>query len=376
MNPILKKYLQKSPALILRLMLLTWITTKFNCYPLWIGSRFFPFVPIHEIFLQLPLIYHDISFWLSCVFMVLTFVFPKKVFVIIIISLEIFSCILDQNRWQPWEYFFIFMMAAFVFVKGRDKLFFNWQIILVGLYFFSGISKCNTAFIHDIWKGLILHNWLGFKSFTIITPWMGYVIPTFEMTAAMLLFIPRYSKLAVVMLCLMHLFILLLLGPYGLNMNNVIWLWNLLMPLLLILLFYRNPIIPLRIFFSDLFTWIVILFIGILPLLNLFGKWDRFLSFTLYNGATEQMYICTEDMDALNKMSIYLGKIRNEAVPCKFPISVYSWSMKEMNSPVYPEERVFRSIGHQWKKQFPNSPVKFYIFYPGFGAKVKEFIIQ
>jgi hypothetical protein len=205
---------------------------------------------------------------------------------------------------------------------------------------------------------------------------MGYGLPFFEMAAALFLCIPNFRKVGVMMLCIMHLFILVLLGPFGLNSNNVIWLWNVLMPLLVILLFYRNGINPFRRYCSSFFTWIIILFFCILPWLNLMGRWDRFLSFTLYNGATQQMYICTDDMDALNKMSIYLGNFRNEAIPCKFPVSAYYWSMKEMNSPAYPEERIFRKIGRQWKKDFPKASVKFYIFYPGFGPKVEELIIK
>ncbi len=360
--------------LLLRLVLLTWIITKFICYPLWMGDRDFPLVPVTEGLMHLPAYWHAVLFWVSLLLMAVTVIFPGRKWAAAVVVLEMMLCLLDQNRWQPWQYQFMFMLATYAVFQLRAFKLLSWQIILAGLYFFSGLAKLQPAFIHDIWNNLILRNWLGIYTESGWIFRLGYALPLLEMGGAILLCFSRFRRVGIFLLVAMHLLILLLLGPLGLNRSSVIWPWNVCMPLLLILLFYKHPLQLPYAFFKQPFAWLLVACFGILPWLHVLGRWDHYLSFTLYSGGVSQLYICTDDPAALQAMAPYMGNRSNGMVPCRFPVSAYQWGIKAMNTAPYPEERVFRSIARQWKQKHPNAPVKFYLYQSGFQPTIKEFV--
>ena len=135
----------------------------------------------------------------------------------VLFFVEILSCLLDQSRWQPWEYQFILMTAAYIFIQKKEQLLLAWQLILAAVYFFSGLSKLQPAFIHDIWDGLILRSWLHIFNDSAWLARLGYTIPLGEMLAAILLFFVRTRKPAIILLAGMHLLKLAMLGPLGTN---------------------------------------------------------------------------------------------------------------------------------------------------------------
>ncbi len=374
MQNFLQKKGQDRPLLILRLTLLAWIIMKICSYPLWTGSRPFPLVPVHELLLQVPFYWHMVLLWGSLFCMGCFIFFPFKKLLWVILVFELLSCLLDQNRWQPWEYQFIFMLAAYLLLQAATFVFTGWQIILAGLYFFSGLAKLQPAFIHDIWNSLILRNWLGIYTNNAGVFRMGYALPLVEMFAALCLCFGRLKKTGIWLLCGMHVMVLVMFGPLGLNRNPVIWPWNLLMPLLLVLLFYLQSFLPQRSFFAKAFSWVIVACFCVLPWLQLAGRWDRYLSFTIYSGGVPHLYICTSDMAALQSMGKYMGSIRNGMIPCRAPVSTFEWGSRAMNTAPYPEKRVFKSISRQWKKQFPHAAVKFYIYTSGFSPKLEELV--
>ena len=288
----------------------------------------------------------------------------------ILFAAEILSCVCDQNRWQPWEYQFLFMTAAYLVVKDRDRLRINWQLIIAGIYFFSGISKCSSAFIHDIWQNLILHHFFG-----VAEPgkWLlraGYVLPVAEMLAGIGLLTGRMRRLSVWFLTAMHLFILTGFGPFGLAINSVIWAWNIAMPVILFLLFYSSPLRYQRKYFLKPFTSVTLLLWWIMPWLQLAGYWDKYLSSVLYSGGVEQLYICSDDVAAMKQFSSLFEQNKN--VPCNTSLSIYKWSMAEMNVPPYPELRIYRAVAKEWMKKYPEKNSKFMLIKPGFVPRVTE----
>ena len=361
-------------APLLSLLLLVWIISKFLCFPLWLGDRDFPLVPVHDVLLQLPVYVQALFFWISCFLMAFGILFPNRKMLTAILLLEVSSCLLDQNRWQPWQYQFIFMLAVYLFFKNKEHKVTALQIILLGIYFFSGLSKLQPAFIHDIWNNLVLRNWLGIHTTNVWIFRLGYALPLLEMGAALMLCFERFRKAGCILLIGMHVFIWLLLGPLGLNRISVICPWNLLMPVMLMNLFYRRPLQLQKAVLKQPFSWLLITCFAVLPWLHLIGRWDHYLSFTLYSGGVSQLYICTDDPMALQLMAPYIGNQRNGMVPCRFPVSTYQWGVKAMNTPPYPQERVFRSLARQWKRRHPQAAVRFYIYTSGFQPTIRELI--
>ena len=356
---------------VFKMLCITWFITKIICYKLWLADRLFPLVPVHEMLSSLPPLLHSALFVCSLACMILLIFFPNRKTAFVLLLLELLSCCLDQNRWQPWEYQFIFMLLVYVFVEDEKEMRFSWQLILAGLFFFSGISKLNSAFIHDVWQHLLLHKWLGIGRVNIWITRAGYSLPLIEMFSGIGLLIKKTSKPAVWILCCMHLLILLMMGPLGLNINAVIWPWNLLMPLLLLSLFY-NTAFELSSFRSwNFFSWLVLLCWWILPWLQLKGYWDKYLSSVLYSGGVEQLFICTDNPVAKKQMTAYFDSTFR-IIPCSTSLSLYNWGVKEMKTAPYPEPRVFKAIIKVWREKYPGTADRFYLYKPGFAPKVEE----
>lgn len=286
------------------------------------------------------------------------------------VILEISSCLLDQNRWQPWEYQFLLMTAVYAFFASEKKVKTGWQIIIMGLYFFSGISKFNHGFILKVWNDLILHQWLGLTVQNQLIYRMGYLLPLIEIFAAIGLIFNRSRKPAVIMLCLMHVFNLLLLGPLGLDLDSfVIWPWNILMPFLLLFLFYKNIFEHSPLMQKPIGLWFIALLCWILPWLNLAGYWDDYLSFTLYSGKTQHLFICISDPAIKHQFHDRLVLSKSSQV-CDSTLSIYKWSLQELKVSPNPELRVYKEIIRQWEKNYDTTATdKFILFSPKFSSK-------
>lgn len=351
---------------MLRIMLICWAIMQLLCYRLWHGLRDFPLVPIWNQLLKLPWYLHDVFFYTSLGLMVLLIWKPNKKLGAVLLAMVLLNALLDQNRWLHWHYQFIWMLAAYVFLRNEKQVLQAWSIILVSVYFYSGLSKLQPSFIHDVWTYSILRSWLGVYSNNQWLWRMGYLIPIAEMTLAILLLLSRFRKIAIVGLVAMHLLILLWLGPVGLNLNEVNWPWNLLMPVLLCGVFLKPELNFEKSFFKHAFTVCLILICCFMPLLNRFGYWDRYLSFSMYSGGVPQLYICTNDQALLMEYAPFMSNHRNGMLPCNFPIPVYGWANATIKSAPYPEKRVFASIAQQFKEKHPGVEASFYIYYGGF----------
>jgi len=319
---------------------------------------------------------------------------PTRRLITGVIILEILSCLLDQNRWQPWEYQFILMAFVYAGFEDHVKIKSGWLIILSGIYFFSGLSKLSPDFIHDTWQWLILNRWLGLHTLPGFVYKFGYVIPLVEIATGILILLPNWRKLSFKLILVIHIFNLILLGPTGLNINAVIWPWNVLMPLLAYYLFRvldqhgperkSNGVgikpLPKGIQFSilsnknlweDIRIWLLVILCWILPFGMSMGYWDRYLSFTLYSGGVPQLMICSNDHE-IDVIAPGSQRI-NSRIPCDDKLlAAWDWGMKAMKTAPYPEMRVYRKIAEDWKKAHPVSRNRFFIVRSGFNYRVEE----
>ena len=115
-----KAILNEKTNWLIRLTCLFWIASKLICWKLWLADRLFPLIPPFD-FLRLPANMHYVLFGFSLATLVLLMISPRKrSFQIAAIVIEVISCLLDQNRWQPWEYQYIFTLFIFVANKKDE----------------------------------------------------------------------------------------------------------------------------------------------------------------------------------------------------------------------------------------------------------------
>lgn len=152
----------------------------------------------------------------------------------------------------------------------------------------------------------------------------------------------------------MHILILASIGPFGHDLNSVVWPWNVAMCALVILLFWKTP--DLNLTLAPLFQKLVLLLFGIMPALSLVDRWDSYLSFALYSGNQMKATIYMADSIA-DRMPGELQEVIDVNDSEVDEIDVREWSYSELNVPPYPETRVFLNVGKQACTYAENSPL-------------------
>jgi hypothetical protein len=350
---------------LLKITALFWIITKIISYKLWLSSRLFPLIPVTDFFDDFPNWFHLSLYILGICSMFSVFLLPNNRLIIgCTIVLELLSCLLDQNRWQPYQYHFLIIFSLAFFLRNYKNFINYFVFLLVVIYANSGLHKLNGGFLYFVWENLILKQVLGFKSDQISNTFIHYsglLLGLFEFFSALGLLFLKNKKIVASFLIAMHLFILVLLSPLGMKHNSVVLPWNFAMILFLLVLYFSKETTTFK--FKELINSHQIVFftlIGLLPLLNYFGLYDNYLSFNLYSGNLQKMYICIENRVKATQFEPYFSKSKT-VVDCPNVISVSNWSLKELNTFPYPEKRVYYKIMHKWKAQNPTISAKFYL---------------
>jgi hypothetical protein len=362
---------------VLQITCACWLIAKMISWKLWISERLFPLVPPVD-FLKAPSIAHLFLLIASLLLFVILIIQPqRKIFLSCLLVAELLSCLLDQNRWQPWEYQYLFILTICLVNKNNgQKIIAGIAFLLAAIYVYSGLWKFNPGFLDVVWEKMILMRF--FKMNPALAHqqhvyYGGYLLAATELFAGVGLLFAKTQKKAACILFAMHCFILLLLGPLGLRYNIVVWPWNILMMALLWLVFIDDGNLSAdRKLLWKGWNKAVIICWGILPLLNLAGLWDNYPSSKLYSGGLPQMVFCLSDSSEIKKLKPYLNKkdtyhICNEGTI----VNIQTWGMKELNIPPYPELRVYKKIQQQWESSHQGTSTKTVFYYVGGENKIK-----
>jgi len=358
-------------SLLLKLLYIYWLIVKIIGWRMFTTNRLFPTAPLFESFDQLPPVVHLILFILSLLLIALAFFYPKNKFILAgLLIVEISSCLLDQNRWQPWEYQCIFTIFIFLVNRNRQASIIPlFTFILVSTYFYSGCNKLNVDFLDNVWVQMVLRSFLKIPVTVARQPWLyycGYALALFELAAGAGLLFLKTRKTAAMALISMHLFVLIFLGPLGLNYNAIIWPWNVAMiGYLYIIFIQKNPHpFSLRPVFQ---SWNNIVFFcwGILPMLGIFGYWDGFLSSSIYSGKSPGVVICIRDTSKCPELKPFYNKNHSKVCDGGASISLLTWGLAETNVVRNPELRVLKQVQKKLEKQYAAAGLSCSIFIKG-----------
>ena len=326
--------------------------TKVITYPLWMTYRLFPTIPVNDILYNIPPVIHLVLFIASLLCLIIFTVTGNKKTLLPLFFLEIATCLLDQNRWQPEIYLFIFLLFCYITVNDEKKLLLCWQIIIVGSYFFSGWFKWHPQFISTVWQRDILIKFFHYKTSNSLIIKAGYLIPLYEMLAGIGLCFNLFKRTSVLLIILLHIFNLLWLGPLGLHSNIAVWPLNIIMPILAVSLFWKSEVNfkifknPFAILIITTIFWIV------LPWSNKFGYWDDFLSSEYYGGHGVYCYIDIARNKVPKALSPYFIKNSVAQNPDSSLLSIQRWSYGELHVPSYPSTRFYKKLAAQWYKTY------------------------
>lgn len=320
---------------------------------LWAGQRWFPKVPAIDGFYGLNAPYDFISLGVLFILAFICFFNTGRKPVWCLLLFCAYLCFEDQNRLQPWFFNYAFILLILQFYRQRMdqpnnfiSVFICLQLLVALIYIFSGIQKLNAFFTEDtfVWMVEPLKNILNTKQMGLLYKF-GKLVPYIELLTGIGLLFRPLRFIALPLVILMHVFILLMLGPVGRSFNYVIWPWNLVM-IALCLLLYSNVkqerFFDVSFLFKHLSFYLVVLVMLVLPVFSLVNKYDSYLSSSLYSGNTHGCKLILSDQ-AYRKLPLYLRAftVKNSDYN---QLYIKQWAMAELNTPCVPEQRIFEKV--------------------------------
>jgi hypothetical protein len=324
----------------------------------WFGNRLYPFTPILRWIGSLPRLL-DVCLYVALLGALTgaAIAARPRAWITLAIALGgIFVCF-DQSRLQPWVYQYLIMLAAIAVYGSRandrtdgDRAALDvCRLAIVCIYFWSGAQKLNTDFIGQTFPWLIapLTRFLP-RSLASLSKSMGLIAPLAEIAIAIGLLTRRFRTYAIAGALGMHAILLFCLGPFGWDYNSVVWPWNIAMAACVVILFWRTPDLRTRHVVWPAgrgFHALVVLVFGIAPALCFVNLWDQYLSFGLYVRPRNELTLYVTSALAYRLPNEILRYVHPADNFGSYVIDVSNWSLSELNLTIYPEPRVYKTVG-------------------------------
>lgn len=202
-------------------------------WPLWIDLADFPSVPFVRWFPDYPRPWS----WIGLLLIVAGLATGMtrrfgRIGVGLTIPVMIGLIIGDQLRFQPWVYQFLVLGSLLVLLPPRATLAFG-AIWMASIYLHSGLSKLDASFVREMGPLFVrtLARVLGLVSWPVVAAAMrseltALSLPVAEIVVALLLAFRPTRRLGYVGALLIHLALLLILGPWGLGHSLIVLVWN------------------------------------------------------------------------------------------------------------------------------------------------------
>lgn len=281
------------------------------------------------------------------------------------------SFLLDQHRLQPWAYQSFFY--SLIFATMNPNVGRKWIMPLAAsIYVYSAAGKFDFQFQHTVGQDLLgmMTRLLGGLPFNLeadTATRITLLFPTVELLAGIGLYLPKTRRFSSVILVLMHLSLLILLGPWGLNHSRGVLLWNLMLITQAYFLFWvrpskepisREPVKADQTWLQSspgsmrtMATWcvkLIVLLAIFCPMLERSGYWDHWTSWSLYSPHTSRA-----EIELHRSVS---SKLHPELLACLEEdedndgwqkLSLESLSLRNRFVPIYPQARYQLAIANQ-----------------------------
>lgn len=259
---------------------------------------------------------------------------------------------LDQNRLQPWAYHFVIIgLIAGLASSVKAASLIRW--LAISIYIYSAISKFDYQFVHTVGDQMI-STVLGFVGCET-TNWspelktrLVLLLPTGELLVGIGLVIPRFLKLATVAAIGLHVSLLIILGPWGLDHRPGVLIWNVFFIFQAAILFWpgaqaatqtkdptiksdREATLPNPVGRQNFLATLIAVFVLIFPLTQWIGICDHWPGWQVYSPSSSRAQLLNDR-------------------------SVSQWSIEELGVPVYPQARLQLAIALAAIEKKSNDP--------------------
>ena len=272
-------------------------------------------------------------------------------------------CSLDQHRFQPWAYELWLFCGVWLVCGDQFRLkLMRW--LLISVYFYSAIGKLDYEFLHTVGQQMlaIVVQGVGvdLKDFSpSIRLAMVAAFPLLELATAVALAWPKTRRIAGCVAIGVHLGLIVILGPFGLNHRLGVLVWNVQVAVQAYWLFVaKQTAEPEKSEFSrqhgfywpqgfSWSQWLASAMIGAaiaLPSTERLGLWDHWPSWALYAPHSSRVYVEVAG-PAIDRLPKDLRQLVKEIptdpdeifIWLAVPIDV--WSLHSLHTPIYPQAR-------------------------------------
>jgi hypothetical protein len=242
-------------------------------------------------------------------------------------------------------------------MAGRNRVLNTARLIVAGTYLFSGLQKINLNFVQNDFPWIVSPITDVVPAVTPTLRWLGMAAPLIQVAFAVGLLTRRFRRVSLIAAISMHVFILGMFGPLGLDWNKVIWPWTAAMAVLDIILFANPQEFSWRdVVWSDWHPYhagILAVFIA-LPLLSFVNLWDSYMSAALYSGNLTEAEIYTNDRGSNSLPDRVKAHLVHTSSDTNV-LNIQHWAIEDLNVTPYPEVRVYKKIAKDVCRQLRNS---------------------
>ena len=336
---------------------------------LWIAQSGFPQVPFLRIAVQVPSAVEWLLFLGVLGSLVGSFIWVSKrggryclrLFAGLLAGL----ILLDQHRLQPWAYQFLILSVIFAATSPRQTWFMA-RVLTISIYLYSALSKFDYQFFTtlgpDFFRPVL--DLLGETGRQLdsaqLSKWT-WIFPFGELAVGLALIFPKGRSVGLWGAVLLHVGLLWILGPLGLNHQPGVLLWNLFFIVQAVFLFGNGTIFcrtepprdsatpreevtalapgagGQRLAFG---VWIAALLLPLASACNLYDHWP---GWQLYAPRTSRVKLeLRPDLKGTlpQPWLKYWKDSEGEAAYhpwCEFDLA--QWSLTELGVPIYPQDR-------------------------------------
>ncbi len=283
----------------------------------------------------------------------------------------IWLVLFDQHRFQTWIWQAILYSFCLGVMQREQSL--KWmRLITIGIYFYSAVSKLDASFPNSYGQTILA----GLLQAIHLQPswseqarwWIVLCFPLFELLLAILLLIPRTRFIGLLFSYLMHIALFLALGPWGLNHQTPVLMWNIFFIVQNSILFWpaRNKINPQALEqppapSNETKRWpaYAMTLLLIFPATEWFDVCDIWPGWGLYSahGARVTFSVDETEVEKIPEQIRHL---------LAAPVFEHSWrkldchrfSFEETNSPSYPEDRTQLAVAMTLIRRFDLQKIK------------------
>lgn len=355
-------------------------------FTLWIPQKVFPQVPVFALLCDAPSAIDWIGLGCLILGLVASTTWPSSrlrsfVGLLILVSLVTLVC-LDQHRFQPWAYQLGLFTAIWLVCRNVSLRLNLMRYVIVGIYFYSAIGKLDFEFLHSVGQQMLgaMAKWLGqdlskIPDATRIA--IVAVFPMVELAIAMGLLWTKSHRIAGCFAIALHLVLIAVLGPFGLNHRLGVLVWNGQFAGQAFLLFVVEQVAD-----QDggenangsratwLFSWMhcfqerlciaLVAVVSIMPCSERFGIWDHWPSWALYapHSSRVRVEVASPGVQRLpaSLAALVMPSANDEEATFWLPVPLDAWSLKTLDTPIYPQSRfqlgVARHIASELQSDF------------------------